>query len=157
VAVHPLDIHRQEIARRRRLLAEREVADLAPVDLRIFARQALKADRDLGDRLAPRLRLPLPTHGPTEGRKLPRIRLLGIVAGQLEHPHRRQALLHPARDPLAVRIGQLRPTSSWRRLIDRLGQRSGHRGPTPSQLARDLALALPPLVQQVDRAPFHPP
>jgi hypothetical protein len=139
------------------VLAEREVPDLAPVDLQIFARQPLKADRDLGDRLALRLRLPLPTHRPTEGRQLPRIRLLGIVPSQLEHPHRGQAVLHPGRDPLAVRIGQLRPSPPLWCPIDRLRQRPCHGRPTPAQLPRDLALALPPLVQQVDRAPFHPP
>ena len=42
---------RQKVARHRRLLAERKVADLTPVNLEVFARQTLEAHRHIGDGL----------------------------------------------------------------------------------------------------------
>ncbi len=54
---------RQEIARHGLLLGERKVADLTPVDLQVFARQALETNRHVGDGLFVRQR-----RAPTRGR-----------------------------------------------------------------------------------------
>jgi site-specific DNA recombinase len=94
----------QEVARARGALGERQAPHLAPVDLQILARQALKANRYVLHRLVVGLRPPQPPHHLAKLAATAGIGVLAIAAHQLEHPHHRQRLHQPPLNPGPIHI-----------------------------------------------------
>ncbi len=147
----------QKVAGRGRLLGEGETAHLTPVDLEVLPRQALEADRDLrcGGPLCELLADA--KHPVAEDAAAAGIRVIRILPGQFEHPHRRQPLGDPLLDLVLKRI-DLRTTVPLSRLPrHRLVEDPGNRRRAPTQLGRNLPDALPPLGHQVYCAAFHLP
>src|SRR5260370_12165286 len=83
------------------------------------------------------------------------VRMLAIVAGQLEHAYAAEPLLQPVGDLFAEWINVRRPLPLLGLAINWLAQRAGDRALTATQLVRDRAQAFPTLVQQMHRAAFH--
>ena len=146
---------RQEVAPARRLVREREVANLAPIHLQILARQALKANRHVGDGLLMQQTQPLVAHGRPPHRTAAAVRMLRVLARQLHHPYAAESLLQPLNDLPAERIDARLPSPRGRLPIDGLAQCAGDRVLTAPQLAGNLAQALAALMQQMDSTAFH--
>jgi hypothetical protein len=81
--------------------------------------------------------------------------MLGVLTRQLHHAYAAESLLQPLRNLLAERIDTRHPPPTGRLPIDGLAQCASDRTSATAQFARDLALALATLMQQVDRASFH--
>src|SRR6266851_2690837 len=150
-----LQATRQEVARHGLLLREREVPNLTPVDLQVFARQALETNRHVGDGLLVQPAQTFTAHRRSPHRTTAAVRMLGVLARQLHHAYAAESLLQPLNDLLAEHIDARLPPPTGRLPIDRLAQRAGDRVLTAAQLARDLAQALPALVKQMDGTAFH--
>ena len=129
--------------------------NLTPVDLQVFARQALEPNRHVGDGLLVQQAQPFASHRRPPHRTAAAVRMLGVLTRQLHHAYAAESLLQPLRNLLAERIDARLPPPTDRLPIDGLAQRASDRTSAAAQFARDLALALATLVQQVDRASFH--
>src|SRR6266542_5151230 len=113
---------RQEVARHGLLLGERKMADFTPVDLQVFARQTLEANRHVGDGLLMEQTQPLAAHRPPPHRTAAAVWMLGVVARQLHHAYAAESLLQPLSNLLAERIDTRLPSPSGRLPIDGLAE-----------------------------------
>jgi hypothetical protein len=145
----------QDVARRRLLLREAQVPDLAPVDLQVLARQPPEPHRDI--RLAPLQLCPDPPDPITEGGAPAGEGVLLVAPGQLAHAHDRQALSEPLLDLLSVAIDHRGPLPSSRPAVHWLSQDPSHGHPADAQLPSDRPLTLAALCQETNGAAFHLP
>ena len=118
---------RQKVARHGRLLGERKVPNLTPVDLQVFARQALETNRHVGDGLLVQPAQTFTSHRRPPHRTTAAVRMVDVLARQLHHAYAAESLLQPFSNPLAEHIDARLPSSSARLPIDGLAECARHR------------------------------
>src|SRR6266851_2344718 len=99
-----LEATRQEVARDGLLVGEREVPNLTPIDLQVFARQALKTNRHVGDGLFAQTTQPFPADRRPPHRTAAKVGMVGVLARELHHANAAESLLQPLRNLLPERI-----------------------------------------------------
>jgi hypothetical protein len=147
----------QEVACGRRLLRQRKAAHLPPIDLEVFGRQPLEAERDIPGSLQLRPLPPDPAHQIVKDGAPTPVRLRRVGARAFEDSNVRQPVADPVFDLPSIGF-DVRMTSTLGRLLrDRLVQHAGNRRPTPSQVLGDLPLTLAPFRHHLNDTALHLP